>query len=446
MKIIHLSVRGLFGLYDYEIDLRPELSMLTGPNGYGKTTLLRIISSLDVERLYYYWLLRFSEVVFSFDDGTELTVVKTEKLDEAQADVESVDSGTKSREVLFSWRRGTDTVAMFSYDDSLVAAAIHQLRYYEPDFPNLQGVYGGSQRDALLLRSKAFNNLVAKDNGGEPFLMQLRSLTTTFIPANRIYLEAEARGERPRRTAWDDGRGDSRREKLPIHNVSEQMARRLADARLRFLSTTQEEDSCFVSEILSSHTTSITESEYASQTEQLTDAAADIARYICEMPVEVPHYDEEKSEILALYLPHLQKKLLCCRDIIPKVKLFDDMLGEKRFSDKKIVFSHSRGVSAVSPSGETISLDLLSSGEQNEIVMLFKLIFDVADGSILLIDEPENSLHVTWQRMVVPDLRRIAAVKKLQVVIATHSPNIVSQGIDETTDLFYLTKTQETEP
>jgi predicted ATP-binding protein involved in virulence len=45
MKIQHISISRLFDQFDYEIPLANEagLVVLTGPNGYGKTTILRIL-------------------------------------------------------------------------------------------------------------------------------------------------------------------------------------------------------------------------------------------------------------------------------------------------------------------------------------------------------------------------------------------------------------------
>lgn len=91
-----------------------------------------------------------------------------------------------------------------------------------------------------------------------------------------------------------------------------------------------------------------------------------------------------------------------------------------------------------SVTGEFIDVTLLSSGEQHEVVLLYNLIFEVPDSSILLVDEPENSLHVAWQQMIISDLMQIAKIKKLQLIVATHSPTIVSYGRDYAVDLFYL--------
>ena len=48
-----------------------------------------------------------------------------------------------------------------------------------------------------------------------------------------------------------------------------------------------------------------------------------------------------------------------------------------------------------------------------------------ARGSLILIDEPELSLHIAWQEEFVPDLMAIAELSRLDFLLATHSPYIV---------------------
>ena len=119
------------------------------------------------------------------------------------------------------------------------------------------------------------------------------------------------------------------------------------------------------------------------------------------------------------------------------------MLQEKKFASKAVIYTPQQGIRVKSDSGDFIAAERLSSGEQNEIVMLYDMIFDLPDNSILLVDEPENSLHVAWQNMVVGDLQRIADAKHLQVIVATHSPTIVRYGKEFTQDLYYKQKSYE---
>jgi len=53
----------------------------------------------------------------------------------------------------------------------------------------------------------------------------------------------------------------------------------------------------------------------------------------------------------------------------------------------------------------------------------------------VLIDEPEISLHVAWQKEFLKDLKEIIAIQNMPVVIATHSPQIIDNNWDLTVDL-----------
>ena len=88
-----------------------------------------------------------------------------------------------------------------------------------------------------------------------------------------------------------------------------------------------------------------------------------------------------------------------------------------------------------SDSGRDIALTDLSSGEQHELVLLYELLFGVRDDALILINEPELSLHVGWQVRFLPDLQRIQKLRPLQIVMATHSPQIVNDRWDLTEEL-----------
>lgn len=69
----------------------------------------------------------------------------------------------------------------------------------------------------------------------------------------------------------------------------------------------------------------------------------------------------------------------------------------------------------------------LSSGQWNWLSSFGGLCMELDDNSLILVDEPENSLHPNWQRAYVPELYRcIQGFSNCQVVVATHSPLIAS--------------------
>lgn len=75
--------------------------------------------------------------------------------------------------------------------------------------------------------------------------------------------------------------------------------------------------------------------------------------------------------------------------------------------------------------GKTKDITFLSSGETQIIIMLAQLILnrDLPKDGVLIIDEPEVSLHISWQDMFVEALQ--AANPNLQMILATHSPAII---------------------
>lgn len=70
-------------------------------------------------------------------------------------------------------------------------------------------------------------------------------------------------------------------------------------------------------------------------------------------------------------------------------------------------------------------LEKMSSGEKQIVIFFAYLIFEVSRNSngVYIIDEPEISLHVSWQRRFAESI--IGIVPNLQLIFATHSPEIV---------------------
>ena len=77
-----------------------------------------------------------------------------------------------------------------------------------------------------------------------------------------------------------------------------------------------------------------------------------------------------------------------------------------------------------------LSLHSLSSGEQHELVLHYDLLFKTPPNTVVLIDEPELSLHVAWQKKFLPDLMEIVQLSGFDAVVATHSPYIVGERDD----------------
>lgn len=80
------------------------------------------------------------------------------------------------------------------------------------------------------------------------------------------------------------------------------------------------------------------------------------------------------------------------------------------------------------PQGRPLTVDELSSGERQLIILFANVIFNKFKNKsnsteILIIDEPEISLHIRWQEKFIDSL--IEASNNTQFIIATHSPDII---------------------
>ncbi|MFB2516022.1 AAA family ATPase [Lysinibacillus sp. OTC-L20] len=77
-------------------------------------------------------------------------------------------------------------------------------------------------------------------------------------------------------------------------------------------------------------------------------------------------------------------------------------------------------------SEDMFPLSTLSSGELSLLIRFLDLYESVQDGSLVLIDEPETHLHPKWIRDYVSKIFEIIGDKQCHIIIATHSPLIVS--------------------
>jgi len=88
-------------------------------------------------------------------------------------------------------------------------------------------------------------------------------------------------------------------------------------------------------------------------------------------------------------------------------------------------FSFVNGDLVVSAHEEKIDYGGLSSGEKQLLIIFIETLLQKQERFIFLTDEPELSLHIAWQRKIIP------AIKKLnpnaQIIAATHSPEVASK-------------------
>jgi len=117
-----------------------------------------------------------------------------------------------------------------------------------------------------------------------------------------------------------------------------------------------------------------------------------------------------------------------------KIDMFATIVND-RFRHKQIVIEPEHGFYFTTASVMTLRPEQLSSGEQHAVIILFELLFTIAPETLILIDEPELSLHIFWQQQFIRDLEKILEFGDFYVLIATHSPQIIHDRWDLTVEL-----------
>lgn len=99
------------------------------------------------------------------------------------------------------------------------------------------------------------------------------------------------------------------------------------------------------------------------------------------------------------------------------------------FKPRKTFNINEDGVFSVKSNKRTVELGDLSSGEKHILTILGKAALSRQEGAVFIADEPELSLHLDWQRMIMPSI--ISLSPKSQIIVATHSPAINAKGATE---------------
>ncbi len=121
---------------------------------------------------------------------------------------------------------------------------------------------------------------------------------------------------------------------------------------------------------------------------------------------------QEDSSEKALSLIRLKERF---QDIL------DSLLSE---TDKKI--DRDRNELIFVSGGKHLATNQLSAGEKQLLIILMTVLIQDSRPSILLLDEPEISLHIDWQKKLIGYIRELNP--NCQLIVATHSPAIIMEG------------------
>lgn len=103
------------------------------------------------------------------------------------------------------------------------------------------------------------------------------------------------------------------------------------------------------------------------------------------------------------------------------------------FQRKTMDINESNEIVFLSRTGKKLTPYNLSSGEKQLLILLSETLLQNQRPFIFVADEPEISLHVSWQDQLIGSLRELN--KSAQLIVATHSPDIVGSLSDRAIDM-----------
>ncbi|MEU7461824.1 AAA family ATPase [Streptomyces griseofuscus] len=429
-KLTEVSVQGLLGRFNHTIKFPPdqEFVIIYGPNGIGKTRLLELVSNTFALKMGKVARTPFAQAIFSFSDGARLTL---ENLAPTVSE-DHVDYEYTLR--LLLEEPGAENIEWVNTRDQAEFREIPMSRWmrliekYTPARYMGGGKFVDPETGRALGRSEALDrygylippDLVPFPQFPEGIKNFLQGADVHLIETHRLLTSVKAQQE---------ARGEPS-SRITVREFSEDFSRRMHEALAQNSRTSQELDRTFPRRLLSAGYPPAAATEEAirdryNEQSELRDRLAEISllQGASDLPLPNKKLDESQRLVLWTYLDDSERKLATFEDLLRRVQLFRDIVNS-RFQFKQLRLNRG-GFDFVTDLGQEIPAESLSSGEQHELVLAYDLLFNVAENSLVLIDEPEISLHVAWQQEFLNDIAKIANTASLRFIVATHSPQII---------------------
>jgi predicted ATP-binding protein involved in virulence len=423
MRVKEISVKKLFGVFDHSIPLNLEerITIIHGPNGYGKTIMLRMLDGFFNSRYVVWRTTPFEEFRMDFDDGGHLRIRPFEKASEPIIDVDYTNADGKIHQISLSLLPIPDDVEQ---DDALT------------DF-NAENEKSELSRHNILTRRASWEK-----QESEPWLLALRkSVNIHFVRADRL-LKRKAR----RQQDFRGGLGavspyDKPNFEFTVDRYAKELTEVIKSTLAEYGEVSQSLDRTFPTRVIRESTNQSLSSQVLQQKLRFLEEkrAYLMSAGLLDSDNAVDgqlqqDIDERTKSVLWVYVGDTEKKLGVLDNLAAKIDLLKRIVNQ-RFRYKKIYVDREKGLSFTTPNNHRLPASRLSSGEQHELVLLYELLFKVKPESLILIDEPELSLHVYWQQEFLRDLQEITKLSSIDVLIATHSPQIIHDRWDLTVEL-----------
>lgn len=439
LRVTNVSISELFGIYDHKFTLNSEdrITILHGPNGVGKTILLKCISALFNGHYSFLRKTPFKTFVVALSDQSQITIHR--KVIKGQV-ARRKGKGDLSRVELVAEVRASDH-SKLSFPITQLSDVEHLAKFVEQNSPYIyqagENTWLDRRTDRLYSSEELVeanpsligNNRAArlKEAEPEPLTAIRKRVKVSLIQTERL---AGGKVE-----DWDFPH--ARMPTSSVNNYARQLQRQIEATLAQYGRSAQQLDQSFPQRLIQEHIVELELSELKRRMEKLEARQHELSEIgLLEKvparpfdPDSLDDADRAKIGPMTLYLLDSEKKISSFDGVAGRLKLLTDSARNK-FKNKTLSINKERGLQVTGAGEEVLELDALSSGEQHEIVLMYELLFKTPPNSLVMIDEPELSLHVAWQRLFLPELLSVSKTVGFDVILATHSPFIVGGRLD----------------
>lgn len=448
--ISRVRVEGLFGLYNYEIPAEREIGktvILYGDNGVGKTSVLNLVFHLmsaagDRGHRSALYRSNFNTLEVELASGALLTAefykrsdVKVLRLEISERSklVARWDYFPGERSKVRSTKDGT-TMVLYVSDDG--QSIVQQLDDVVPDdLP--EGVIDGEVGYLTSLRKRVpasyllgADRRLESDSVSDPGdELELRRMLTNREPKRVYELLARTR-EIALSQALNAAASWIRRKavaganqgSMNVHAVYTDILRRLISTASGGGAPTDPQQAAKLKQRFS----------------QIEATTALHARYELATPLLTTDFQKALSEnsssklafeFLSPYAESLEGRLAAVQPIHELIDRFTS-IANALLRDKVLSFKLSDGFILTNRLGASLTPAQLSSGEQQLLLLFCYVLVSREQPSVFIIDEPELSLNIKWQRQLIESLNQITDGADIQFIFASHSIELIAQHTD----------------
>lgn len=432
-KIEKLEITKLFGRFNYILDFSEKksgISILTAPNGFGKSTILKIIERFVSGDYFYFINESFDSIKFTLASGDKITITRQD--DDQKNGHVSIINGRKTVKVRNPFDDQTKGDQLFLIDRTLPFLTRVSQKTWRHDrtgeiFNSLQILqrYGDHPNFRRQFRQTDWLEEIRK------------SLSVFSIPTHRLKAD-----EPSSETRFDAGNSSS----LMVDAIAKEIKEKIQLAIRNQFEIGRKKETSFPTRLIESLSSNIAPSRESVR--ESINAVQEYEERFSRLGL-VPNTGTTKQFgdhaestetagmlVLKTYLDDIREKFSELDDLARQLDVFCNSINAL-LAFKAIETSADEGIIVRVIDGERqrLSLPVLSSGEQHLIVLIGKLIFDTNQGSLVLIDEPEISFHPEWQEKFIGILEDIRGVNGFSALVATHSPILIGDRWEDVIEL-----------